>query len=311
MAIGGAVMACKATLHADEVLDAHKARMDAIEHARRLSLESDNIDPELVYTEKQMRRDKLIVYAETAVGFAKLYGPAFAIGMSGVGLMQAAYMVTEKRRSTAVAALATMTNWFDEYKARVEDTYGPEALALESQMPTAKAVVKTAGQDEASETDVVVLDDTNDPFFFIFDSTNPNWAENVTYLLNERFLTGTIDSLNYSLSAHSRDHVWVNDILKLWGMKETDLGHFHGWNADTGDIIEYELVPYLKAYYDDDGNEYEQFPMLVETTMENLRELELADIQEGYAIGIRLLSSSDGNDQLVPPRNIYHEVYGC
>lgn len=312
MAIGGAVMACNATLRADEVLDAHKARMAQIEAARALSLESDNLDPENVYTEKDMKRDKFITYAETAVGFVKLYGPAFAVGMSGVGLMQAAYAITETRRASAVGALTSLKTMFDEYKVRVEDKFGPEALDIDREVPTVKRTVKTIMNDEPEEQDVVVLDGShNDPFFFLFDETNPNWAENVTYLLNERFLTGTIDALNYSLSAHSRDHVWVNDILKLWGMKETDLGHFHGWNANTGDVIEYELVPYLKAYYDDDGHEYDQFPMLVETTMENLRELELADIQQGYAIGIRLLSSSDGHDGLVEPRMIYNEVYGC
>lgn len=309
MAIGGAVMACKATLRADEVLDAHKVRMAEIEAARALSLDSDDIDPENVYTEKDMKRDKAIVYAETAIGFARLYGPAFAVGMSGVGLMQAAFAVTERRRSTAVAALTSLDTMFNEYKVRVEDKFGPDALEIENDIPTVRRRVTTIMNEEPEEQDVVVLDDSHsDPFFFLFDDTNPNWADNVTYLLNERFLTGTIDSLNYALGSHGRRFVLVNDILRLWDMDETALGHFHGWNGDTGDVIEYKLIPYLKAYSEDDD---EQFPMLVETTMENLRELELCDIQQGYAIGIRLLSSSDGYDELVQPRNIYHEVFGC
>lgn len=307
MAVGGAVMACNATLRADEVLEAHKERMAQIEAARALSLEGDNDDPACVYTEKQMKHDKFIVYAETAIGFAKLYGPAFAVGMSGVGLMQAAFMVTEKRRSTAVAALASMTNIYENYKARVEEEYGPEAEAMLHDIRTEKKMVKLPGAEEETEEDVVVLDDVNDDsFFYIFDQTNPNWSGNVTCLLNERFLTSTIDQFNYRLSAHTIDHVWVNDLLKAWDMEEKDLGHFHGWNGRTGDIIEYEIVPFKVV---NSGDDDEQFPMLVETTMEELREMELQDIQEGYAIGIRLLSSSDGNDDLVSPRNIYHEVY--
>ena len=310
MAVGGAVMACKATLHAEEVLDAHKERMAQIEAARALSEENGD----LVYTDKMMKRDKTIAYLETAVGFGKLYGPAFAVGMGGIGLMQGAWCITENRRSTAVAALTSVDRLFSEYRARVEDVAGPEVAAATNDIPTEKHSVPEIAEEPV---DCVVLDDShNDPFFFIFDKTNPNWYNNA-FLLNERFAMTTLDANNYKLSAHSVTHTFINDILKdFGGLKRLDgtyvegipEGQFYGWNAGTGDIIEYDIIPYLEVFDEDDDK---QMPMLVETDREAIRELEMNDIQDGYCFGIRLKSSSDGYPDIIPPRMIYHEVYGA
>ena len=305
MAIGGAVMACKATLHADEVLDAHRERMAQIEAAKALSEENNDA----VYTDKMMKRDKAIAYLETAVGFGKLYGPAVAVGLGGVGLMNAAWCITESRRVSAVAALTSIDNLFAEYRARVAEEYGDEAYDVIWNKNNQKLdeEMKNASDEYKQYDDrQLTIDATDDPFFFIFDEQNPNWY-NKAFLLNERFLQSTIDAFNYRLSGHAVDHVWMNDILKAWGMEETSVGSFYGWNSNTGDIIEYEITPYLVTF---DGEDDEQMPMYIETDKEAIYELESNDIQTGYCFGIRLKSSSEGYDRVVDPRMIYHEVYG-
>lgn len=312
MAIGGAVMACNATLHADEVFDRHKQKMAKIQAAIELQA-SDEAPEGIEYGPKEIKHDKAQVYFETSIDLIRLYGPAVAVGLGGVGLMQGAFGIMDKRQSTAVAALTALDQAFQEYKVRVENEFGPEALkklddatynATEKKM---LPVTKEDGSVEEVESVVLDTDAVKDPFFFIFDENNPNWFDNNGYLLNERFLTATIDAFNYKLQGRAVDHVWVNDILKHWGMEGTDLGHFHGWTVAGGDSIECEIIPYL-YYYDDDNDS--QFPMLVETTMENLRELEMSDIQQGYCIGVKLMSSTDGEEDFIEPRMIYNEVYG-
>lgn len=300
MAVGGAVMACEATLHADEVLDKHKQRMTRIQAAKELSDGPDTCEP---YTDKMMKHDKAVAYFETGVDFIRLYAPAFTVGIAGVGMMQAAFWVNERRRATAVAALTTMDQMYQNLIGRTQESL--PGFSVEEN----PKVVKALPDEDGAGSDKLVLDPDSepDPFFFIFDETNPNWYNKNAFLLNERFLTATIDAFNYRLSAHSVGQVWVNDILKAWNMPEKDLGYFYGWNAATGDIIDYDVVPFLKIWDDDDSS---QMPMLVETDMATLRELESNDIQEGYCIGIRLKSSSDGYDDVVQPRFIYNEVYG-
>ena len=310
MAVGGAVMACEATLHADEVLDRHKQRMASIEAA--MALQGDpSVDSSMEYTEKDMKRDKTQVYFETAIEFAKLYGPAVAVGLGGIGLMEGAFGIMDRRHSTAVAALTALDTTFNEYKSRVKNEVGEEvAKKLDNGLNNAiekKKLSMTKEDGKVKNVESVVLNPelVDDPFFFIFDEKNPNWCDNNGFLLNERFLTATIDAYNYRLQGRTCDHIWVNDVLKHLGMEQTDLGHFHGWTID--DTIEYKIIPYL-YYYDEEDSE--QFPMLVETTMENLRELEMSDIQQGYCIGLQLLSSHDGESEIVEPRMIYNEVYG-
>lgn len=325
MAVGGAVMACNATLHADEVLEAHKERMAQIEAARALSLEGNNDDPACVYTEKQMKHDKFVVYAETAVGFARLYAPAFVIGMSGVGLMQAAYMITEQRRNTAIAALASLDAMFNEYKVRVENEVGPDKLAEIEAMPTEKHKVLMPGSEEESEEDCVVLDDAIcDDFTFIFDETCKGWQGGLGYNLNYRALECIIEGFNRNLSAYNVDHYVMNDLLKAYkGLKNvhgqhvcyTEPGLYYGWNALEGDVINYEITPYLIMYNGDDDK---QIPMYVETSMEEIKKLECTDIQTGYCFFLRFYTSNaDVVDEVglkaapkYGPRMIYHEIYG-
>lgn len=313
-------MACKATLRADEVLDAHKARMEQIETARQLSLmkasDNDISDPSELYTEKDMKRDKLIAYLETGVGFARLYGPAFAVGMGGIGLMEAAFITTERRRASAVAALTSLDSLFNEYKARVEDKLGPEALELED-VRHEKILVKAREDSEDDEKfEGVVLDGSHtDPFSFIFDETCDGWGGKNSYTINERVLTCPIDSWNYALGT-TKDHVWMNNILNSWGdvktldgehVDETDFGANYGWNSKHGDIIDYDIKPYL--YLTDENG----FTAMVETDKDTIDHMEHQDVQSGYCFMITLKSSNPdmyGDDRKTQPRMIYNEVFG-
>lgn len=302
MAIGGAVLACKATLHADEVIAHHQEKMRKITLAKEISdnkVENGEVDyGDEVYSEKQMKKDKAIAYLETGVEFAKLYAPAVGLGLGGVGLMQGAFAIMKGRHGQAIAALGALDKAYTSLLAQRDEMGLP---AVPDTIPAEPIDILEEGEEANKPSQVVVdADAVDDPFFFIFDARNPNWCGGSGFLLNERFLTAGIDGFNYRLQGKTKDYYWVNDLLKVWDMDETDLGHFHGWNGATGDVIEYELVPYL---YGDDL-------VLHPTTMDALRDMELQDIQDGYCIGIRLLSSSDGYNDVTAPRMIYNEVYG-
>ena len=91
MTIGGAVMACRATLKAYEVVDHHKEVMAVIEEARETSIaNSDEL-----FTEKDYKQAKFETYMSTAFSFVKLYAPSVAVGLSGVGLMQSAFHIMD------------------------------------------------------------------------------------------------------------------------------------------------------------------------------------------------------------------------
>lgn len=300
MAVGGAVMACNATLKVDGVLDRHKQKMARIEAAKELS--DKNGDNEL--TEKDIKQAKFETYRDTAVDLVKLYAPAFAVGMSGVGLMQAAFVITERRRASAVAALTTLDQMYQNLSAKANDI-APE-LRLTEGNPKLEAA------EDGSEKLVLEPEAQTDPFFFIFDVDNQSFQntygnKRAEFLTNERFILSTIENFNYRLSGYTVDHVWLNDILRALGMEESEFGQHYGWNAMTGDQIECDIVPFVKEW-NEEGDK--QFPMLVQIDRDEFNELEAADIQEGYCIGFRLKSLSDGYDTATDPRFIYNEVFG-
>lgn len=291
-------MACEATLKVDEVLERHKQKMERIEAAKAVS--DENGDGE--FTEKDVKQAKFETYRDTAIELVKLYGPAVSVGLAGVGLMQGAFWVTERRRAAAVAALTTMDQMYQNLLASGTNDISEDEVKVKPRVE----------EDDGEDVIVVDTDTSVDPFFFIFDVDKKHFENTFTnkkaeFITNERFLLSAIENYNYMLSGHTIDHVWVNDILRAWGMEETAVGQFYGWNEATGDQIEYEVIPFVKQW-NDEGDK--QFPMLIQIDRDELEELEANDIQEGYCIGIRLKSSSDGYNTLVNPRNIYNEVYG-
>lgn len=316
MAFGGAVMACKATLRCDEVLDKHKERMAQIEAARELSMlrlaNNDIDDPSELYTEKDMRKDKFMTYAMTGVGFAKLYGPAFAVGMGGIGLMEAAFVITENRRSAAVAALTSMDALFQEYKNRVNRVVTDEQQALIDNPHIQKQKVQLPWAEDEEEMDCVVIDtEEGNPYVYWFDKTCPDWNGTGTnyFLSNRAHIEGQLTTMQYELSKYGTTHFWINDFIeRCGGLKNDngelldaktgcDVGRFHGWDALAGDAIDYKIQAYAYSF---DGDDDKQFPILIPISKEDLMELESLDIPTDYCFEITLKGC----------HNIYHNVYG-
>lgn len=302
MAIGGAVLACKATLHADEVIAHHQEKMQKIALAKEISdnkVENGEVDyGDEVYSEKQMKKDKAIVYLETGVEFAKLYAPAIGLGLGGVGLMQGAFAIMKGRHGQAVAALGALDKAYTSLLAKRDEMGLPAAPET---IPADPIDILENVDGEKMQRIVPDADEIDDPFTFIFDARNENWDNaKCGFIQNSAFVKSRLDSMAYRMSAKEVDWFWVNDALKALGIEQSDLGHDYGWNGIAGDQIAYEVIPYI---YGDDL-------MLHRISADELKALELQDNPVGYCLAIRLLSNSYGYNDLINPRMIYHEVYG-
>lgn len=311
MAVGGAVMACKATLHADEVLDRHKQKMAKIEAAKAVSEESGDGG----YTEQMIKRDKAIVYAETAVEFIKLYAPAVSVGFAGVGLMQGAFYISERRGAETLAALTAMNEMYNELLAK-----NPEIAEEMNALPVEKKEIRISkipdvameGSDKVEELlceDYIpvemfdVID--NDPFAFRFDSSSgDSWCSGNCFVLNSNEILSTMKAFEYRRASR---HVWVNDIRRAFGASEKALGDSHGYNTIPGDVVEYEAYPFVYDMIDGMCVGMSAIPGdTTEERMNNLKELELSDRPDQYCYVIQL----HGNTPNGTPRFIRNEVYG-
>lgn len=328
MAVGGAVMACKATLHADEVLDAHKARMAEIEAAQSVAGPDE-------YTPQMIRRDKAIVYAETAVAFAKLYGPSVAVGAAGVGLMQGAFGIMDKRNSTAMAALTALDQAYNELAARFPQDEATTNLPSGVEMVERPKHFEVKHEDD-DDVDTVLLKDyipveefdilENDPFTIVFDSKNEDWYKGNAFVLNSSHIKSTMHA--FELKRSTYHDVWVNDIRRAFNVPEAARGWSNGYSTEIGDSVLYDVIPCIYDKVDGmivgahpifaepgdplyeslgDGlkERVELFDNDNERRLEVLKSLEL-DGYDDYFVVIRLLGSGPNGE----PAYIRGKVFG-
>ena len=322
MAVGGAVMACEATLHADEVLDRHNQKMARIKAAKALSDENEGIEGAEVYTDAQMKKDKAIVWAETGIEFAKLYAPAVTVGLSGVALMHGAFHIVENRHANTLAALTALDQAYNELLAKNPDQAALGSLPVdgEGKIVHVKSLPDTPfeeyADDEAHQlalSSYIPVENfgilEEDPFTIIFNSDNDDWyAGGNNFLLNANQIDTTFRALEMRLESYARPIIWMNDIRRAFGQNECAIGWSHGYNAFKGDTIEYDIFPFVYDY--EDG-------MLVgmssvdgatnEERIEILRNIELSEGPDSYCVVISLRSS---NSPTKKPRFIRNEVFG-
>ena len=110
--VASTVMACKATLRAEEVLDAMHADLDVIEEAH----ETCDVAH---YSEKEYKQDLLMVYTRTAVDFGKLYGPAIILGGLSLTSFFGAHRIMFRRQAALMATYQLLRTKFSEYRERV------------------------------------------------------------------------------------------------------------------------------------------------------------------------------------------------
>lgn len=103
-AIGGvtaAVLACKATLKAEEIIAEHNAQVETI-HATKAQVDSGEMqlkDGE-TYTADDMKKDITATYVHTAVWLAKIYAPAVTLGSLSLACMFGSHHIMSRRNAS-------------------------------------------------------------------------------------------------------------------------------------------------------------------------------------------------------------------
>jgi hypothetical protein len=229
--VGGvtsAVMACKATTKAGDIIEDTKSQLDIIHKG----MEDGNIRG-VEYTKEDGTKDLTIVYTQTAVKFVKLYGPAVALGTASIVSILAGHNITRKRNLALTAAYATIDNSFKQYRNRVIERFG-EGLDRELKYDVKtkeveETVVNEDGTESTVKTTVNVIDpNTISDYSRIFDECNPSWSKSPEH--NLVFLKQQQNYANDLLK--SRGHLFLNEVYDMLGFPRTQAGQIVGWVYD-------------------------------------------------------------------------------
>jgi len=119
-----AVLACKATTKVAEILDETKGTLDTIHEG----METGAINGQ-EYTTEDGKKDTVVVYAQTGMKLAKLYGPAIILGTLSITSILASNNILRKRNVALGAAYAAIDKSFKEYRGRVIERFGEQVDA--------------------------------------------------------------------------------------------------------------------------------------------------------------------------------------
>lgn len=227
--VAGAVLACKATLKVNEVLDEAKTNIEAVHEAK----ENGKTEAGIVYDEQDAKKDLTIVYTQTGVKLIKLYGPAILLGTLGIASIVKSTDILKKRNIALAAAYTAVDKGFKEYRGRVVERFGKEIdhelkHGIKAEV-IEKRVVDENGNEKVETETVKVYDPNNySPYSIVFDDGNTGW--NPDPELTKAFL---INQQNYANEIlQNRGYLFLNEVYKMLGARQTKSGQVVGWYYD-------------------------------------------------------------------------------
>lgn len=225
--VASVVMACKATLKVNEIVDEAKDVIDTIHEG--VEQEKHTAEGEL-YTQEDANKDLAIVYVQTGWKFVKLYGPAVAVGVASVCCMLASNNILRKRNAALAAAFTAVDTSFKEYRGRVIERFGKDLDRELRYNIKAKEIEERVVDENGNETTVTKTVEVMDPnvhsmYSVIFCEGNLGWTRNPE--LNKVFLISQQNQANDRLKAQG--YLTLNEVYEMLGYRKTAYGQIAGW----------------------------------------------------------------------------------
>lgn len=234
------VMACKATLKADEVLDKLAADKAKIEDTKKQVEESKS---GIAYDEKDAKRDLAIAYKDAAIGFAKLYWRPALTGAISLGLILASLGIMKKRNATLIAAATAIDERFKEYRKRVTERFGEDVeREIRTGVKKGKQMVQVVDpetgevsevEEETTTIEDAILTRPEEYATVIFSSDTSAAFQKGDMIYNESFIDGVVAYWNRILNY--RGYVLMSEVLNQLGVPLRNEHLISGWHVDCPD----------------------------------------------------------------------------
>ena len=235
-----AVLACKATTKVAEILDETKGTLDTIHEG----METGAINGQ-EYTNEDGKKDTVVVYAQTGMKLAKLYGPAIILGTLSVTSILASNNILRKRNVALGAAYAAIDKSFKEYRGRVIERFGEQVdtelkYGIKAKKFEEIEVDTETGKEKKVKKTVMVADpNLQSDYAVYFDSKSRNYETNPDY--NRMFLKAQQAFANDKLQ--TRGHLFLNEVLDDLDLPRTPAGQIVGWTKDGPDgYVNFRIV---------------------------------------------------------------------
>lgn len=223
--VGSTVLACKATLKVEDILDEAKKKSNLIN-----AVHDGEIEVDAEYTDKDYSKDLLVNRTQTAVKLIKLYGPAITLGALSITAILGGQHILRKRNVAVMAAYKLCEESFANYRSRVKDELGEEKDRQFYYGITEETVKdKVKSKDGKTKTVTKKVEKSPDHLYSqyarFFDEANMNWDKSPEQ--NMYFLKMVQNQMNDKLKA--RGHVFLNEVYDALGFERSEAGQLVGW----------------------------------------------------------------------------------
>jgi hypothetical protein len=226
--VGTTVLACKATLKLEDVLETAQSDMktaNALQHYK--------------YTERDRQKDIAYIYVQSSMKIVKLYAPAVIVGGVTIIALTKSHNILSNRVIALTAAYSALEKGFDEYRQRVIVEYG-EDKDREFRYGTQQVEVV---DPETKKKELVTRVAEGSPSIYarFFDQYSTQWSKEPEY--NLIYIKCQQNYANDLLKA--RGHVFLNEVYDMLGIERSQAGAVIGWilskDGDTDNYIDFGI----------------------------------------------------------------------
>lgn len=238
--IGSTVLACTATLRAEEILEKHAEKLAEIEETVQLAERGAE-----EYSIKEENHDRRMLMLSTTGNFVCLYGPSATLMMASIGCILGAHHIMAKRNVALMAAYKVVEEAFAKYRKRVVDELGEKADShfYYGEEEVLDGEVRKYTDEEGNEHELKPVLNHLSGFSRFFEEDKPDqlggwtgstqWSKVHEYNLD--FLKYKEEHFNHLLL--TKGFVTINEVYAELGFAPTEAGMICGWRykSDRGD----------------------------------------------------------------------------
>ena len=231
--IVAAIMACKQTIKANDIIAVARENLQHIENAKELAANN-----EVEYTEEDEQADRETIGKQITIGMVKTYALPVGLGILSITCILAGHHILKKRNVALAAAYSALSTDFMNYRKRVVDKYGKDVdlmlkNGLEKKIVANQVVDPETGEVKETKEEVLTYDgDKLSQYARIFDEVgSTQWTPSADH--NRAFLLMEQNYFNERI--RTRGYIFLNEVYERLGFRPTKAGSVVGWvyqNAD-------------------------------------------------------------------------------
>jgi hypothetical protein len=237
--VGSTVLACRATLKVEEVLDEIETNKQTASDTKHM-VDTGQVSKDVTYTDKEYKKDLYIISVRGAGKIARLYAPAVLLGGASIFALTKSHNLLQDRNLALTAAYAAVDGAYARYRERVIERYGEEVdRELRYDTETIDVVDEETGKVTSEE---IITGAPGSGYARWYDEiSSANWSPDRD--VNMLFLRNVQNYMNDRL--HIKGHVFLNEVYDALGLTHTNKGAMVGWRYDKNsgdDYIDFGIL---------------------------------------------------------------------